>query len=607
MRRFAPVLMLLLYACGGGSGSSPPIVGPPPPPSPVGDPVGEFTASLQGLSLEGFYAESFRGLMRRSPETVVELALGPAYATDDALLDDLSDRYQRDTYAMYRAARDLLATYDRDSLDPAAQLDYDVYAWYLEDVAAGLEFIYYGFPATFNIFGVPRSTELFFVDLHPLESAADAEDYIERLGQVARKFSQLETHLLNQRSQAGVVEPGLTLQIAANELATLANVAASSHPYYTAFAQRLASAPGLSDAERADLRARALAAVNSSVLPAYRSLQAQLQALRAVAPSRIGVGQYPDGAAYYAYRLRHHTTTDLSPAEIHQLGLDELARIHAEMRARFDQLGYPQQESLQQLYARVASDGGFVPAADVLPAYENLVAFAESGLAPAFDLFPSAPVIVRPDPFGGFYVPPTLDGSRPGAFYAGTDFAEAWYRMPSLAYHEAVPGHHTQIAIALEQDVPDFRKVVRTTGFVEGWALYAERLAFELGWYDNDVYADLGRLQYEALRAARLVIDTGIHALGWSFDQAVAFNQANVGATAGASQTAVARYSVLPGQATAYMVGMLAILAERERAMNALGAQFSLTGFHRALLENGSVPLALLPTVVDRYIAAAAP
>ena len=164
-------------------------------------------------------------------------------------------------------------------------------------------------------------------------------------------------------------------------------------------------------------------------------------------------------------------------------------------------------------------------------------------------------------------------------------------------------GHHTQIAISLDQNLPLTRKIPRTTAFIEGWGLYAERLAWELGWHENDPYSNLGRLQYEALRAARLVMDTGIHSMGWSFNQAVQFNQDNVGWTLGQSQGAAGRYSVWPGQATAYMVGMLQILSERQRARDELGQQFDLKAFHRALLTNGAVPLSLLDDVVNRYIA----
>jgi uncharacterized protein (DUF885 family) len=318
----------------------------------------------------------------------------------------------------------------------------------------------------------------------------------------------------------------------------------------------------------------------------------------------IGVGQYPQGSEYYNFMLRHHTTTDLTAAEIHQLGLDHLQRIHAEMRIIFDQLGYPQNETLQQLYARVTADGGVIPAADVKSTYEAIIQATELELDQAFDIFPSANVVVAEDRFGGFYIAPSFDGSRPGAFYAGTEFDEAWFRMPSLTYHEAIPGHHTQIGIAMDQDGPAFRKTERFTAFVEGWALYAERLAYELNWYDSDPYGDLGRLQYEALRAARLVMDTGIHSMGWSFERAVQFNMDNLGASRGSSEGAAGRYSVVPGQATAYMIGMLHILEARQRAQDQLGAEFDLKEFHRVVLTSGGIPLALLDNVVDDWIAA---
>lgn len=269
----------------------------------------------------------------------------------------------------------------------------------------------------------------------------------------------------------------------------------------------------------------------------------------------------------------------------------------------FDQLGYPQNESLQELYTRVATDGGIVPANEALARYESLIEFARQRLDQAFDIFPEFDVIVESDPGGGYYIGPSLDGSRPGAFYAGTT-QRPYYDMPTLTFHESLPGHHTQIALALEQDVPLFRKLINVTGFVEGWALYAERLAYELGWYDNDVYGNLGRLQFEALRAARLVMDTGIHDLGWSLDEARQFNEDNVGWSFGASQGAALRYSVYTGQATAYYVGMLAILEQRQRAMDELGALFDLKAFHRAVLTNGAVPLTLLDSVVDGYIQA---
>jgi uncharacterized protein (DUF885 family) len=174
--------------------------------------------------------------------------------------------------------------------------------------------------------------------------------------------------------------------------------------------------------------------------------------------------------------------------------------------------------------------------------------------------------------------------------------------MPTLTFHETVPGHHYQIALAQDLNLPSFRKLVFFTGYVEGWALYAERLALELGWYENDPFGDLGRLQLEALRAARLVMDTGIHAMSWSFQRATTFNNENVGASIGSSQGAAGRYSVIPGQATAYMIGMLRILEMRQKAMDRLGEQFDIKEFHRVVIANGAMPLAILETVVDNYI-----
>ena len=587
---------LVLGACGGGSST------PAVDPQPTGPTPAEVLATdLQGLNLDDFYFQSFGALLNRSPETIVWEALTGTFPLDSVGLNDLSDQFTRDTYAMYAVVLSALRGYDRASLSADEQLNYDTYEWYLQDVVDRLDWRYYHFPATFGLISEHQDTVRFFTDIHPLASQQDAEDYITRLSQVNRKFDQLVDHLELQR-QNGIVEPALSMRVAIDRVRPLAQGAANSNPYYTSFVNKVTAIAGLSDGQRRDLESRALSAVTTSVIPGYQALLSELQFLINSAPPSIGVGQYPRGRQYYAYALRHHTTTDLTAAEVHQLGLSELARLHAEMRLIFDQLGYPDNESIPQLFARVATDGGIIPAASVLTTYEGIIDIAEQRLDAAFDIFPAADVIVRSDPFGGFYISPSFDGTRPGAFYAGTTVDEPWFQMPSLTYHEAVPGHHTQIAIAMEQDVPAFRKLVHVTAFVEGWALYAERLAWELGWYDDDPYANLGRLQYEALRAARLVIDTGMHDLGWSFDEAARFNRDNVGWSLGASQNAAARYSVWPGQATAYMIGMLQILEERQRAMDILGPQFDLKGFHRAVLSNGAVPLSLLGTVVDRYI-----
>ena len=600
-KSLATLLLVFLSACGGGGAD--PVTQPQasPPDQTASE---KFAQDIQSLALPDFYAVSFGELIKRTPETVVTSTLDDIYPLDAARLNDWSEEYQDETWAMYQLALDKLNTYDRSGFDADGHLEYDIYEWWLQDAVAELPFKNYSFAASYGAFGVPRNTQRFFEELHPLETAQDVENFLERLSRIDTKFAQLEAHLLRQRD-AGIIEPALTMQVAINGLSAFAQTPASQNPIFLSFRSKINDLDSLSSAQVADWRNTALAFVGADAIPAYTRLVNTLQNLLGSAPANIGVGQYVDGAAYYNYVLQHHTTTDLTAAEIHQLGLDHLDRIHAEMRVIFDQLGYPQNETLPELYTRVEADGGIVPAADSFQTFVDLIAFAEANLQQAFDVFPMADVVVLPDPFGGFYISPSLDGSRPGAFYAGTDFDQPYATMPTLTFHESLPGHHMQIAIQAEADVALFRKVIRSTAFTEGWALYAERLAFELGWYNNDVYGNLGRLQFEALRAARLVIDTGIHSLGWTFDEATQFNQDNVGATVGASQGAAARYSVIPGQATAYMVGMLKILSERQRAMDALGVNFDLIGFHRAVLTSGAVPLSLLGGVVDRYIAEA--
>lgn len=594
-------LCLLLVSCGGGGVGEAQTTTPPPTGGPGA--AAQLEQDLQGLPLADFYETSFAALTYRNPEAIVWNALTSVYPLDEVGLNDISDAYRRETYAMYEVVLAALRSFDRTALDDSEQLTLDFYEWYLQDVVDSQLFMYYDFATAYNLSGVHTDTERFFTDIHPLVTREDADDYITRLRAVARKFDQLMEYLVLQ-SGAGIIEPRLTMDWALYGIGQIADAAPANVSYYTAFRDKIEDIAGLSAGDRQSLRDAALAATRDVVIPAYRDLRDQLQSLRGRAPGRIGVGQYPLGDEYYTYMLRHRTTTDLTAAEIHQLGLDQMQRIHDEMRAIFDQLGYPDNESMAQLFGRVIQGGGIIPAADVKTTYEGIIAAAELQLDEAFDIFPSADVIVAEDEFGGFYIGPSFDGTRPGAFYASTQFDEPYYAMPSLTYHEAVPGHHTQVAIAMDLDTgPSFRRAVRFTGFVEGWALYAERLAYELGWYDSDPYGNLGRLQYEALRAARLVMDTGIHSMGWSFEQAVQYNIDNVGWSRNASEGATARYSVMPAQATAYMIGMLHILDARQRAQDQLGAAFDLREFHRVVLTSGGVPLALLDGVVENWIA----
>jgi|GEM_PF-118579 len=560
-------------------------------------------AALAGPDIDTFFEESYGRLLLRDPEGLTELGLARSFGLGNDRLTDISDDYLRETQALEAALLAQLRQYDRPALTPEQELSADIYEWYLDDRVRGHAFAYSDYPVNPTLFSVHQDILLWFTDLRPVASRQDAWDYIACLDQVDIKFDQLLDGL-RRREAAGVILPGVFFPWLLHDLGEIANAGARATPYYTAFAAKVNALADVSAADKEQLLAAAEQEIAASVIPAYRALVDYFQQVQSAAPEEPGLWQVPGGEDYYAYLLRHYTTTDLSAAEIHDLGLHELERIHAEMRAVFDELGYPQDEDLVTLYARVAQDGGIVYGDEIYTLYETLIADAEDRLAAAFDLRPRAEVIVIAAPTGGYYVGPAVDGSRPGAFYAADVGADYRFRMPSLAYHEAVPGHHYQIALAQEMAAPSFRRGMDFTGYIEGWALYAERLAWELGLYEGDPYGNLGRLQYEALRAARLVADTGIHTQQWTYEQAVRFMSESTGRRREGVEYEVARYSVAPGQATAYYVGYMKILELRQRAQEALGERFDFKGFHNVLLGNGAMPLDVLERIIDEYIQA---
>ena len=558
----------------------------------------ELVAGLQNLDFNAFVDQSYNALLLRNPELLTSLALSSAFGLRDDLLTDISDEYVRQTQALENTILDLLRAYDRAALTPEQQLTFDIYAWFLQDRVAGHAFMYDDYPLNVTVFSLHQDMLMFFTDIHPIASLQNAQDYITRLWQVDTKLAQLIDGL-RLRQQAGVVLPAFLISYIQGEIQSIANAPALRTPYYTALAEKLDSVSEIDAQTQSILLADAEIAITESVLPGYQALDAYLDEYSTVATYDEGVWKFPDGAAYYAYLLSHYTTTSLTADEIHALGLQELARIQGEMRTQFAALGYPADGSLPDLYNRLARDGVMVSNADIVSTYEQIITDAEANVAPAFDLRPSVGVIVVGGPTGGFYTAPALDGSRPGMFYAQNNGSIPWYTMPTLAYHEAVPGHHFQIAIAQHLDLPAIHRASEFLAYVEGWALYAERLAWELGFYADDPAGDLGRLQMEAFRAARLVVDTGLHTQGWSFDQAVDFMVENTGRSLQSVQGEVSRYISIPGQATSYYIGYLRILELRQQMQTAQGDAFDLREFHNLVLGNGAVPLDILTQMVQ--------
>jgi uncharacterized protein (DUF885 family) len=562
----------------------------------------ELAASLQGLNIDEFFEASYRELILRDPELILETGLEDVFGIDQAELTDISDAYIRETQQMVITILEMLRAYEREALTGEQQISYDVYEAYLDDLVRGQEFMYKDYLVTFLITnGVQVQLLNFFTEIHPITNQQDAEDYITRLDQVDTKVEQI-IEGLKLRHQAGIITPQVVYRWSLGDIQGIANASAEQTPYYTSFEEKVNALEGFSDKERQTLLKDAQAAIKRSVIPAYKSLAKALEDREREAPYKDGVWQFEDGEDYYTYLLQHHTTTDLTSDEIHELGQVELEGIQAEMRTIFDELDYPADRGLTSLYTQAGQDSGFVSGDQMVDTYEEIITQAESNLDVAFDNQPKAKLIVIGGPIGDYYVPGSLDGARPGAFYAGTSSGSPRLSMPTLAYHEGVPGHHFQIALAQEMDLPTFRNNVHFTSYAEGWALYAERLAWELGWYQDDPYGNLGRLQMEAFRAARLVVDTGIHTKGWTFDQAVEYMVENTGLPTRMVQGEIGRYIVWPGQATAYKIGMNKILELRQRAMDQLGDQFDLKEFHNVVLGNGSMPLDVFERVVQDYI-----
>jgi uncharacterized protein (DUF885 family) len=376
------------------------------------------------------------------------------------------------------------------------------------------------------------------------------------------------------------------------------------------FAERLSHVPGLDEAARRALVERAAQRVGTSVYPAWKRALALLREQRPRATPDAGLWRLPPGDAAYRQALRRYTTTELTPDEVHTLGLQQVARIEGEMDGLLKTLGYTTgtvNERMQKLRDDAPPIPGADPRAVILADYERLIREAEARCAKLFDLRPKAPVIVRREPefsesnAAAHYTAPARDGSLPGTFWV--PLPPKTFRLSdvrrTLAYHEAVPGHHFQVALQQEMpSLPRFRQdrvFGGLSAFGEGWALYAERLAAEDGWYEGDVPGRLGQLDAELFRARRLVVDTGLHAKHWTRQQAIDY---------GIPVAEVERYVVFPGQACSYMVGELRLLALRERMKTALGARFSPREFHNLVLSTGGVPLDVLEQVVTDALAA---
>jgi uncharacterized protein (DUF885 family) len=562
------------------------------------------------------YTRIFATFVLRSPMTLSQLQFLPAWL--DFHSDELDDRslaFQEKQERWLDRELGILRRYRRSGIRDT--LSHDILDWFMADASDGIRWRFHTYPLN-QMFGEQNNLPSFMLQTHRIERTRDARNYVARLEGFERYFDQV-LEGVRERERRGVVPPRFVVQRVLGEMRDFIAPPVTEHVLYTHLRARLDSIPDVRPRDRDAILARAEAALTERVYPGYRKLIAQAEQLEGVATVEDGVWKLPEGEAFYQYNLRQYTTTDLTADQIHDMGLQEVARIEAEMRAILEAEGYRVGGSVGATLAEVFREPRFGwPDSDegraaILAEYQRIVDEIDAGLAPVFNVRPAVGVRVeRIPPFKeatsalAYYNRPALDGSRPGVFYANLrDVAEHKRpRMRTLAYHEAIPGHHFQIGIAQElTGMPFFRKVVPFTAYTEGWALYAEQVAAEHGFQD-DPYDRLGYLSDQMMRACRLVVDTGIHARRWTREQAIEYMRAYTGMPESEATAEIERYIVMPGQATAYMVGRLKILELRERARQRLGERFEVREFHDVVLKNGAVPLTILERIVEDWIAA---
>jgi uncharacterized protein (DUF885 family) len=545
--------------------------------------------------------------MRASPNgaTSAQFFSGAEQDALDRQLTPVTKAYQAERVAKAKAALAELARFNRTQLDAEQRISASIIEWSLQGVVDSEPFADFSF--VFSQFGgLQVSLVNFLSQTHPIRNQRDIENYLARLDLVAAQMDD-GIALAKDAAARGFLMPDFITKSALGQFERFLSEAPTKNVLVASLDERAAKLKDVTAAARAAFVAAATKTVGEHIIPAFRRAQALLQAQLPLTTSDAGVWRLPGGDQAYANALRRFTTTTMTPDEVHALGLKEVARIEAKMDGLLQQLGFKTgsiKERMAQLEAGLQPAASPDPRAGLIQRYEDMLADALKRSETVFDLRPKAPCVVKREPpftektAAAHYTGPAKDGSRPGVFWAplpGPTYNISGMR--TLVYHEAIPGHHFQIALQRETaSLPRYRRDGIFGGgsaYSEGWALYAEQLAAENNWYDGDVAGLLGQLNAELFRARRLVVDTGLHTKRWTRQQAIDY---------GISASEVERYTVWPGQACAYKIGQLKILALRAKARAALGEKFAIKEFHNLVLQSGNMPLDVLERVVDGWV-----
>lgn len=567
-----------------------------------------------------FFEDSFNANVADRPEFQTRLGLK---TKDYGRWDDNSDEFYLSTHLDKVRARllELRTDYDYDKLSDDAKLSYDLFVFNGQSQLNNSKW-YRHFYVVDQFNGQVANKIAFLQNNHKVSSKADAEAYIQRLAGLEIVLKEMSQQLTD-RAAFDIITPEFSFKDMIQDISSLTKGSFSAdaidvNALYADFSTKLDGlelSEALTESTKSSMKAEAAKAISGPFKRGVDAVLEQLIVIQKQAKGNNGIWALPNGVEFYKNRIKHHTTLDLSADEIHQIGLDEVKRMHEEMRGIMQQVQF--EGDLRAFFAFVRTDPNNF--------YEDSNAGRETFLAEArqmtadifaiagqyFNKLPKAAFEVRRvEPWRenstsiAFYNSPSQDGTRPGIYYANmkdmTNFQK--YVFTAITYHEGVPGHHFQIALAQElEGIPKFRKYSGYGAYTEGWALYAEQLAKEMGYYKEPMH-DFGRLQNELWRSVRLVIDTGIHAKKWTREQAIEYFQNNTPLSEGDIVTEVERYFVNPGQALGYKVGMIKILELRERASKALGKKYNIRDFHDVVIGTGPLPLPLLEQQVDKYI-----
>lgn len=554
-----------------------------------------------------FLDKKFDEMLHRNPEFASSLGLKYNYNK----WTDRSLEHGRKELKIRKDVLDTLLQFDQSKLDSQSLLSLKLYEEEVKNAIESQKWEGYFYELN-QMGGVVTDMPAFLVNVHTVDSISDVEDYLQRLMTYDQPFNETIENLKYSQS-LGIVPPAFTFPYVKESIEGM--IKSLSNPndneIINDFTAKLSKIP-VSAAKKDGLREAAKMAIAEKVIPAYKKMGLFWDKYALQAKNSHGVWSLPKGKEFYKYCLKSNTTLDISPEDVYQTGLKEVARIQDEMRVIMKQVQY-KNDSLQDFFNFVREDKQFQYSSDdagrkaLLADATRYFEETNKKIPEIFNIQPKAPCVVmavekfREKSAGGaFYENPTLDGKRPGRYYVNLYNMKdnPKYQLEALTAHEAIPGHHMQIAIAQElKGIPNFRKHGGNTAYIEGWALYAEKLNKELGFY-QDPYSDFGRLSMEIFRAARLVVDVGIHYKEWTKEQAIDYFMKNTANAEGDIHHEIERYFLWPGQATGYKIGMNKIMELREKSKKQLGDKFDIRKFHDIVLMNGAVPLNVLEDLV---------